>query len=370
MPIYKTGKSKDGRAGYRVVVNYTDAQGNYKQRSKIAYGLTDAKQAEIELSSRSSESSGSMTVEELFEQYIASCSHDIRASTLDKRIRILKLHVLPKLGKTKLSRLTVAVLQAWRDDLAQTELKTVTLNNIYRELNAMLNFAERVELVPKNLLKKVKNFRDPYFEAEPEKLHYYTVEQWRLFEATLIADAAEQSDWRYYVLFSVLFYSGTRKGEAYALKWSDIDGSVMHVRRSVTNKVKGGIQETPPKNKSSYRDIIMPDKLAAVLADEKARQMNDPKFTEDYRVCGGAKIIGDSSCGSKGFEIAGRAGLPHIRLHDFRHTHATLLINEGINVQEIARRLGHSNVQQTLKTYAHLYPREEERALRVLNSIG
>lgn len=57
------------------------------------------------------------------------------------------------------------------------------------------------------------------------------------------------------------------------------------------------------------------------------------------------------------------------RIHDFRHSHASLSANNGINIQEVARRLGHSNVSITLKTYAHLYPKESERALTVLNSI-
>ena len=68
--------------------------------------------------------------------------------------------------------------------------------------------------------------------------------------------------------------------------------------------------------------------------------------------------------------FAKAAGLPHIRIHDFRHTHASLLVNEGINIQEIARRLGHSDVQMTWNTYSHLYPREEERAVAILDKIS
>ena len=65
-----------------------------------------------------------------------------------------------------------------------------------------------------------------------------------------------------------------------------------------------------------------------------------------------------------------KAELPLIRFHDLRHSHASLLANEGINIQEIARRLGHSNVQMTWNTYSHLYPREEKRAVEILNRIS
>lgn len=63
------------------------------------------------------------------------------------------------------------------------------------------------------------------------------------------------------------------------------------------------------------------------------------------------------------------AGLKKIRIHDFRHSHASFLANNGINIQEIARKLGHSKVDITWNTYSHLYPKEEERAITVLNSI-
>lgn len=97
--------------------------------------------------------------------------------------------------------------------------------------------------------------------------------------------------------------------------------------------------------------------------------MQDKKFTEGYRICGGIDCIRDSTVCNKGFEFADKAGLPHIRLHDFRHSHASLLASEGINIQEIARRLGHSNVEMTWNTYSHLYPQEEERAVGILNKI-
>ena len=63
------------------------------------------------------------------------------------------------------------------------------------------------------------------------------------------------------------------------------------------------------------------------------------------------------------------ANIKVIRIHDFRHSHASYLINEGINIQEIARRLGHADVSITVKTYAHLYPKESERALNALNKL-
>lgn len=144
---------------------------------------------------------------------------------------------------------------------------------------------------------------------------------------------------------------------------------MIHVRRSIAQKMKGGDIETPPKNKSSVRDIQIPEVLVNILSEHKERQMKDSRFSNNYRVCGGASCLRDQSINNRNVRFAEAAGLPHLRVHDFRHSHASLLANEGINIQEIAKRLGHSNVTITWRTYAHMYPRESERAVSVLNSI-
>ena len=145
----------------------------------------------------------------------------------------------------------------------------------------------------------------------------------------------------------------------------------MHIRRSISQKVKGDDIETPPKNKSSYRDLQIPEPLIKILSEHKKRQQETSKlFSEEYRICGGERPLRDTSIENKNKAFAKTADLPHIRIHDFRHTHASLLVNEGINIQEIARRLGHADVQMTWNTYSHLYPREEERAVEILNKIS
>ena len=173
-----------------------------------------------------------------------------------------------------------------------------------------------------------------------------------------------------YVFFCIAYYTGMRKGEINALRWSDLDGATLHVRRSVNCKTKGeAVVETPPKNKSSYRDLQMPAPLLAVLNEHKTRQQQDKRWQTDWRVCGGPDCLRDTTIDKYNTTFAKLAGLPHIRIHDFRHSHASLLCNAGINIQEVSRRLGHADVQMTWNTYSHLYPQEEERALEVLNQI-
>ena len=144
----------------------------------------------------------------------------------------------------------------------------------------------------------------------------------------------------------------------------------MSVKRSITYKLKGGDKETPPKNKSSIRTLQMPIPLMLILDEHKKRQKQLTNFTEDYRICGGERCLRDSTVNKRNKLYAELAGLKPIRIHDFRHSHVSVLANEGINIQEIARRLGHTRVEETWNTYSHMYPREQEKAVDVLNAIA
>ncbi len=372
MPIYKTGKTKNGKAQYRVAVHYTDVSGKHRQISRCVYGSAEAKMEELRLKAEidGSNRPSSITVQMLYERYYAAKEGEVRRSSLDITDSVMRNHILPYLNNVRLDQLTPQRLQEWKNAIAEKDLKTLTKNNAYKELRAMLNFGERIGYLEKNPLDKITPFRDAYFTHEQEALHYYTPDQFKKFIA--IAEQYRErsiNDSGYYVFFNIAFFTGMRKGEINALKWSDVEGSFIHVRRSITQKTKGGDHETPPKNKSSYRTLQMPKKLISIIEQHRVFQQQIKGFTDEFRVCGGIAPLRDTSIENRNSFFAKEAGLPHIRIHDFRHSHASLLANEGINIQEIARRLGHSNVQQTWNTYSHLYPREEERAISVLDAI-
>lgn len=371
MPIYKMNGKKDGKQQYRVRINYVDSNGNNKQLTRIAYGSAEAKQLEMQLKQEVKEqpAANRMTVGKLYEEYIATKQHEIRATSLNKIQNVLQLHILPTFQNLELRKLQVQKLQKWKNQVADTDLSITTKKNIYKEFRALLNYAVKMEYIQKNPLLQVGNFKEPYFESVPEKLNYYTSDEFIRFIAEAKKNAETITEWGYYVFFAIAYYTGMRKGEINALKWSDIEGDVIHVRRSIAQKLKGADVETPPKNKSSYRDLQMPLPLIEILQQHKDRQKELDEFTEDFRVCGGIRCLRDTTISNKNIQFAKAAGLHPIRVHDFRHSHASLLANEGINIQEIARRLGHSKIEITWNTYSHLYPREEERALKILNKI-
>lgn len=373
MPIYKTGKkNKDGKIQYRVTYNYTDNNGKYKQISKCVYGSAEAKIVERELQIKASECPASqrLTVQQLYDEYIIYKKSEVRITSLEKTKSILSREIIPVFGDINLSKLNLSLLQKWKNTVSEKDLSITTKQNIFGEFRALLNYAVKMEYIPKNPLISLGNFKEVYFKKPQDKLHYYTPEQFKKYIAAAKESCNIGKDYGYYVFFNIAYYTGMRKGEINALKWSDIENNIIHVRRSVAQKIKGqSIIETPPKNKTSYRDIQIPSVLVSILKEQRNRQKRENRFSDDFRVCGGISCISDTALSNKNIEFATEAKLDIIRIHDFRHSHASLLVNNGINIQEVARRLGHSKIEMTWNTYSHLYPREEERAIKVLENI-
>ena len=382
MPIYKMDGKKDGLQKYRVRINYTDNLGVQKQLDRVAYGKDAAKELESRLMRDLKEETGNkITVADLCGEYIRVKRNEIRESTLDKQVKHLNKYVIPFFNSTRLSKLTVPQLQRWKtyiEDLRTTKQEPLSLSykqKLFSAFRSVLNYAVKMEYIDKNPLSKLGNFKDA--NAVKHDMDFYTADEFLKFIAAA-REQAEQSEqvsgslyeWNFYVFFNIAFYTGMRKGEIHALKWTDISDNTIHVTRSIAQKLKGGDRETPPKNKSSVRDIQIPLPLKNVLTEHYNRLKTLDGFSDDWRICGGVKCLRDSTIEKRNQKYASAAGLKKIRIHDFRHSHASYLAHFGINIQEIARRLGHAKVEMTWNTYSHLYPKEEERALTVLNMIG
>jgi integrase len=375
MPIYKMPGKRDGRQKYRVRINYIDALGVARQLDRVAYGSDEAKTLEMRLLRDIKEETParSIRLQALFDEYIAAKKYDVRETSLYKASRILEYHVLPVLRDARLDKLTMPALQSWKLSIENKNLSIRMKQNIYSAFRALLNYAVKMEYIQKNPLLRLGNFSDTLSPAKEMK--YYTAEEWIKYKSAAL-DAARRAEaqgdareWHCYIFFCVAFYTGLRKGEIHALRWTDIDGAVLRVTRSIAQTLKGGDRETPPKNKSSIRTLQLPAPLLAVLAEHKTRCALIEGFADSHRICGGAAPLRDSSIQRRNVSYAQAANLPQIRIHDFRHSHVSLLANNGINIQEIARRLGHSKIDETWNTYSHLYPREEERAVKILDEI-
>jgi len=378
VPIYKSEGKKGGLQKYNVRVNYVSKSGENKQLTRTAYGLENAKDLERKLIDEVKNSDKNpakkMTVQQLFDEYITAKKYEVKESTVDKAIRDFDYYILPMFANVRIDRLTVAMLQEWKVAMEKKGLAYRTKKQAFGDFRVMLNYAVKMEYLTSNPLVKVGNFKNA--TGAKTEMKIYTAKDFKKFIGVARKQAAQQqaskqelSEWDFYVFFAIAFYTGLRKGEIHALKWTDLNGVYLSVNRSINQRLKGGDRETLPKTKSSVRTLQMPLPLIKILDEHKERQKQMPHFTEDYRICGGVVPLRDCTVQKRNEKYAKIAGLKTIRIHDFRHSHVSLLANEGINIQEIARRLGHSRVEETWNTYSHLYPREEEKAVDILNKI-
>ena len=383
MPIYKIkGEKRDGLQKYRVVVNYTDENGKKRTVERREYGKAQAERMEAAIRAKIRDGAATseevkakpVTVKELAKLYETEHGKEIRATTLAKKKEILAAYVVPFLGEKLVRSLSLEDLQKWRAWLNEKPLKASTKNNGYRDLRAILNFAVSHGYLKASPMKAVAVFRDPYKETEAVRLRYYTAEEWKKYLAEATKEAEQKNDlraWGIRLFFLFAYYTGMRKGEINGLRWSDIEETkYIWVKRSIAQKLKGQPWvETPPKNASSVRRLQMPGVLVEAVEAHRERQKAAGRWSEDLFICGGPAPIPDTSLENANGRFCEAAGVKHITIHEFRHSHASLLCNAGVNIKEVARRLGHSSVEITLKTYAHLYPKEEEKAVEVLDGI-
>lgn len=373
MPVYKTTKRKDGKNQYRVVVNYTDASGRHRTIDRLTYGHEEALNLEAQLKisvGHKLEWMAPLTMDEFQIEFMKHKASECRESTLTTNGKLYRNHIKGSFGSMKLTEITTPMIVLWKQELNNSSLATTTKNHCFDVLRAILNFAVLVGVLQKSPMIGIKEFRDPDWVMPDQKLHYYTSEEFYAFARAAKADTGTFYKWSTYVFFVIAYFTGLRKGEIHGLRWSDIDGDMLHVRRSVRQSGQGAVI-TPPKNRSSYRSLQISKTLLRVLAENKARQQAEfpGVWNQEYNVIRGRGYIANTSLQYYCDRWAQKAHLPHIRVHDFRHSNASLLANSGISLLDIAKRLGHSTTREVEQRYAHLYPSETERAVSVLDQV-
>ena len=253
--------------------------------------------------------------------------------------------ILPFFGNVRMRQLSPAMILEWQESVAMYSYKYKT--SMRTQVNAICKYAYKYHDIP-----DVSSKADGFRRIEPRKeMQIYTPEQFAKF-----CEAVDDSMMR--VLFRTLYVSGCRKGELSALTWDDIDPvrSAIKINKSVIRKASGKTWEiSTTKNQSSNRTIRMPSDL---LGDILSLRNDAPG---NYYVFGGERPLSDNRINRALAKYADKAGLPRIRVHDFRHSCASYLISCGVSIVAVSKRLGHANIQQTLNTYSHMMPQDEDK---------
>ena len=320
MGVYKEGKN------WKVQVYYKDWQGNRKRKQKRGF-RTKGEAKEWERDFLQQQSQGvDIEFGNFLEIYYKDMDVRLREHTMNTKRYIIELKIRPYFEKKILSEITVADVRAWQNELLThkdkngKEYSPTYLKTINCQLTAIFNYAVRYYNLQSNPCRKAGAIG----KSKGEPKDFWMQDEFNEFLETV----EDKPDAR--LAFLVLYWTGMRIGELLALTYHDVDleEKTISINKSY-QRLKGKDVITQPKTPKSIRVITY----------------------MEHNLINGIK----------------ESGVKKIRLHDLRHSHASMLVDMGVAPLEIAERLGHEKVETTLNTYSHLYPSTQSKLAGLLD---
>jgi len=360
---------------YEVVVSIgrNPITGNRKQKTKS--GFTRKRDAEAFLRKWLIELDENRYVEptkETFESYMeywftTHYQKRIKETTVSNRKYAMEKHLIREnpFSNIELSKITTEMI----DSLYNKKLDEGYSTNTIRKIHQMLNQAF------KQAVKWKKVAHNPVVDADPPAVKTKESKIWSFEEIhSFLAHSKEE---RHYITFLLAIYTGMRKGEILGIKWSDIDfkNKIIRVERTLVSIPGKGYELSSPKTFKSRRQIHIPDHLLEALIAHKEQQ-------KIWKQCFGIAYQENDLvvCTEKGTfqdprnvlrvmkRLCETANITKIRFHDIRHTHASILIAERVDIVKVANRLGHTKAKTTLDYYAHLIPSDQDEVADIFHN--
>ena len=237
-------------------------------------------------------------------------------------------------------------------------------NRILHLLKSIIKYSALSYNTSDSIIKHIEPFKE--VNIIKQEMDYFTYEEYLEFDKVI-------DNFEYHTFFEILYFLGLRRGEAMALTWKDInfDNNEIIINKTLTTKIKGkNYIISTPKTKNSNRKLPINDRLLKDLKImyNNAREYSDYKNT--WFVFGNIEPFKETNIErNKNKYCSMTKSKKRIRIHDFRHSCASLLINQGANITLVSRYLGHANITTTLNTYTHLYKNELESMTKILNKL-
>lgn len=295
-----------------------------------------------------------MDFSSFWQLYREDMKERLRENTARTKDYIVELKVLPYFGTKKIVDITAADIRRWQNSLMKQGYSQTYLKTINNQLSAIFNYAVRYYDLPRNPCAQAGSMG----KGKAEEMKFWTQEEFESF-----IEFVKDKPLSYYA-FLTLYWTGIRLGELLALSLSDFDAEAKTL--SITKsyqRINGRDVITEPKTAKSKRTIALSDFLVTELEEYVNKlygmMANDRLFmiTKSYLE---KEMV-------RGTELS---GVKRIRLHDLRHSHASLLISKlGAQPNLVAERLGHEKIQTTLDIYSHLYPNQARNLADQLNGL-
>lgn len=299
-----------------------------------------------------------MLFEDAYKNYLKLGTRHLKKQSLETFAKNFNLHILPYFEKTNIYTLTKIDFLEWKNIIINFNYSNSFNNSLYVCFNSFIQFCNDYYNLEHNYLRELGNFKR---KIEEKKTDFYTLKEFNQFIINV-------DDIVYKSFFEFMFYVGTRPGETFALRFSDLEGDIVHIRHNLTSK--GGRVLDTPKNQSSVRKIKLDKKLYKQIFKLKkyyTKKYNTECF--DFYIFGGNKPLAPTTVNRVKLKACKKSNIRPITLHQFRHSNATLLISYGIMPNIVSSRLGHSKISTTLDMYVHSSLDKEKRVANTLNSI-
>ncbi|HEX5156169.1 MAG TPA: site-specific integrase [Ktedonobacterales bacterium] len=298
--------------------------------------------------------------------WLDASRHQLKPRSWQRYEEITRRHIAPTLGKLPLRKVTPQDVQRLYAAKLDEELSTTTVHYVHRTLRRALGEAERQGMVPRNVARLVTPPR-----PQRDEMHALDSDQVRRFLGEAVGHRLE-------AFFTLAIHSGARVGELLALRWKDVslDRACLSVQATLQRTREGGFTFASPKSARSRRQITLSPTAIVALRRHRAHQLEERLAAGDawqdndlvFADILGAPLDGTHVLRYQFAPLLKRAGLPPMRLHDLRHTCATLLLGQGINPKIVSEMLGHSTVAITLDLYSHVLPTMQQSAASALEA--
>jgi integrase len=304
-------------------------------------------------------------LETYLERWLEDVVRDtVKDNMLENYTYLARRHIIPELGHIRLRDLKPEQVRRLYRKKLDSGLSNRTVQLIHTTLRKALQQALSDGILPRNVCDAVKAPRRVRKEMRP-----LTPEQARTFLETAKCD-------RLQALYVLAITTGLREGELLGLRWADVDleGGKLRVLRQLT-RTKRGLSFTAPK-RGRTRVVRLTDTAVAILKTHKTAQNEERlkagSLWQDHDLVLTSTIGTPVDVGNLTYRsfrpLLKRAGLPRIRIHDLRHTAATLMLGRGVHPKIVQEMLGHSTITQTMDTYSHVLPDMQDQAVSAIES--
>jgi len=291
--------------------------------------------------------------------YLSLKKQDLKFQSYRSLKNRIEKHILPYFKDYDIDEITPIIYLNWKNYILEKNYKYSYISSLHRAMVNIFNCAIIYNFIEENIPSKVKNFKcNDYIE----NVDFWTYDEYNHF-INIVDDIV------YKTLFQTLFFTGLRIGECLALNWNDLKDNIIFVNKTLIRKTTNNYQFNSPKSKSSIRDIKIDNNLTNSLLSLKDYYKKFYGFNDNWFIFGGLKPLSTTTIERKKNLYCLKSNTKQIRIHDFRHSHATLLLSKGVPITVISKRLGHSKISITLDTYSHFINEDEDKAVLLLNNL-